>query len=660
MAIFFTFLSKAPLIVKRMRRFLLTFILICIGFGTFSQTMFLLSDTIFIQEVVTVGELKKYQSGAKIEKIPANWMDVTNDGNLEQLLSRMLPIPIKSNAGSLSTIRLRGSSPDHTSINFGGININSLTLGQANASNVPLYLFDEVSVQFGSSNTGSESGSIGGAVFLGVQNNWTNGFKAEARVSRGSFGEQLYGTKLFLGNGKFESVTRAYYYYKTNNFGFTNPYYRDFENQVFEIEDTQHNANIENYGLMQELNYRFADRKFLTVKLWFENDWHKIQQNMQTNLFQPEYNETYDDKNLRIWADYKNHVNRLKYQLGGGYVFDKSLYNENKADTIKTQRLIGDFSAEYEFSKKSWLKLGTTATRIYPSVYVYSADLIHEDRIDFVAAFHQQLFNKLTATINIRKGFVTGFEVPFTPAFGLDYLVLSKEKYVLNFSGNVAKSHRVPTFNDRFWLPGGNPDLQPEKGMNYEMGTKMSYCEKDFFGNIRLNAFFMNVDNWILWKNGGSFWYAENVQQVESKGIELMTDWTYKIGKLKTSSGLNYTFTSAQRVESKINTNALNRQLEYVPLHSGNIFTSSSVGKWDFSIDANFAAEQFTNEEEEDIIPANFLMNLNVAYQIKINYSNHLRISGALNNIFNVDYQSSFGYAMPGISYRLNVTYNFN
>ncbi len=643
-----------------MRRFVFLSFLLFAGFGALAQNQHSLLDTVVLDEVVTFGELRKYQSGAKIEEIPASWIDVANDGNLEQLLSRLLPIPFKSNAGSLSTIRLRGSSPGHTSINFGGININSLTLGQANASNVPMYLFDDVSVQFGSSNTGSESGSIGGAVFLGVQNNWTDGFKAEVRVSHGSFGEQLYGTKLFLGNGKFESVTRAYYYYKTNNFGFTNPYYRDFENQVFEIEDTQQNANIENYGLLQELNYRFADRNFLTVKAWLENDWHYIQQNMQTNLFQPEYKETYEDKNLRIWADYKNHEHKLKYQFGAGYVYDKSLYNETQTDTIQTQRIIGDASAEYKFSKKSWLKFGTTTTRIYPTVYAYSSELEHEDRIDFVAAFHQQLFNKLTATINIRKGFVTGFEVPFTPAFGLDYLALSKEEYVLNVSGNIAKSYRVPTFNDRFWVPGGNPDLQPEKGMNYELGSKLSFCEADFSGNIKLNAFYMNVDNWILWKNGGSFWYAENVQQVESKGIELMTGWTYKIGKLKTTSGLNYSFTSAQRVESKNNTNALNRQLEYVPLHSGNIFTSSSVGKWDFSIDGNFTAEQFTNEEEDDILPAYFLLNLNAAYKLKINYSNHLRISGALNNLLDVDYQSSYGYAMPGISYRISLTYNFN
>lgn len=643
-----------------MRRFVIIWFLLFIGFGAIAQNQHSLLDTVVLDEIVTFGELKKYQSGAKIEKIPSALYEAANSGNLEQLLSRLLPIPLKANAGSLSTIRLRGSSPDHTSINFGGININSLTLGQANASNVPLYLFDDISVQFGSSNTGSESGSIGGAVYLGVQNNWTDGFKAEVRAAHGSFGERLYGTKLFLGNGKLESVTRAYYYSKTNDFTFTNPYYRDFENQVFETEDKQHNANIENYGLLQELNYKFSGQHFLIAKVWLENDLHYIQQNMQTNLFQPEYKETYEDKNLRIWAEYRNREHKLKYRIGTGYVYDKALYNENNTDTIQTQRIIGEATAEYEFSKKSLLKLGSTATRIYPTVYAYSGDLNHENRIDFVAAFHQQLLNKLTATLNLRKGFVTDFEVPFTPAFGLDFLVLSKEKYIVNVSGNIVKSYRVPTFNDRFWVPGGNPDLRPEKGMTYELGSKMSICDATYSGNIKLNAFYMNVDNWILWKNGGSYWYAENVQQVASKGIELMTDWTYNLGKLKTTSGFNYSYTSAQRIDSKNNTNALNRQLEYVPQHSANIFTSSSVEKWDFSIDGNFTSQQYTNEEDDDILPAYFLMNLNASYKIIQNHTHQLRISGAVNNLLNTDYQSSFGYAMPGISYRLSVTYNFN
>jgi iron complex outermembrane receptor protein len=526
-------------------------------------------------------------------------------------------------------------------------------------STVPMFLFDEVGVQFGSSSSINGSGSIGGAIHLGIKNNWTDGFRAEARIANGSFGEQLYGTKLFLGNGSFESVTRVYYYSKTNDFPFTNSNYRDFENGIFEIEDTQHNANIENMGLLQELNYKFAENEVLLVHAWLEKDWRLNQQNMQTNLSQPDFKETYDDQHIRIWAEYKNQKKPVQFQISGGYVFDNSVFNDNSADSIQTQTVIGEAFIEHDYSRNASYKIGAKASRIYPNVYTYSNDLEFEDRIDFHASYYHRFFNKLTASVNLRQGFVTDYKVPFTPAFGLNFLALSKEKYVLNLSGNIAKSYRIPTFNDRFWVPGGNPDLKPEKGMNYELGTKLSYCDEVFSGNIKVNAFYMNIDDWILWKNGGSYWYAENVQKVKSKGFEIMTDVNFKLWILETVSGINYTYTFTERVESRSNTNALFRQLEYVPLHSGNVFSTSTYKNFDFTIDGNYTGEQFTDEEELNVLDAWFMLNIAVGYKIKINNYNKLKILGMINNLLNTDYQSNWGYAMPGINYRISLTYNF-
>ncbi len=643
-----------------MRRFVvLGFLMFLYVSWAVAQKQFSLLDTIQLEEIVSYGKLKKYQSGAKIEKIPDYQFKLGQDGNLEQLLSRTLPISLKTDAGGLSTIRIRGTAPSHTSVNFGGIDINSLTLGQSNMSVVPMYLFDEVGVQFGSSSSVNGSGNIGGAIHLGLKNNWTNGFKAETRAAHGSFGEQLYGTKLFLGNGKFESVTRAYYYYKTNDFSFTNPNYRDFENKVFEIEDTQHNANVENMGLLQEFNYKFADNNFFVFRAWLEENDRLNQQNMQTNLSQPDFKEKYNDKHVRLWAEYKNQTKPFHYQLSGGYVFDNSIFNSNSADSLQTQSFIGEAFAEHDYSKNGSYKIGAKATRIYPKVYTYSNNLKFEDRIDFYASWYHRFFNKLTASVNLRQGFVTDYKVPFTPAVGLNFLAFSKEKYVLNFSGNMAKSYRVPTFNDRFWIPGGNPDLKPEKGTNYELGAKFSYCDEDLSGNIKVNTFFMNINDWILWKNGGSFWYAQNVQNVESKGFEIMSDINFKLWILENNSGINYSYTSTQRIESLSSTNALFRQLEYVPKHSWNFFSTSTYKNLDFTIDGNYTGDQFIDEEVSNILNAYFLLNFSAGYRLKLNNTNNFKITGMINNLLNADYQANWGYAMPGINYRLSLTYNF-
>ena len=643
-----------------MRRIVFLIFCLIFGFVVLAQNQYSVTDTVILDEVNAFGELRKYQSGAKIEQISSKQFELNQDGNLEQLLSRALPIAFKANAGGLSTIRIRGTAPNHTSFNFGGIDINSLTLGQSNVSNVPVYLFDKVGVQFGSASSVYGSGSIGGSVLLGIQNNWIDGFKAEVRASNGSFGEQLYGTKLFWGNGNFESVTRAYYYSKTNEFNFLNPYYRDFENGIFEIKDIQHNAGIENMGLLQEINYRFEEKEFLSVKLWLEDDWQMAQQNMSINLNQPEYKETYDDKHIRMWAEYENSKNPFKFQISGGYVFDNSVFNRNTEDSIQTQSIIGEAFIEHDFLTNASFKIGTKATRIIPGVYAYSETIEFENRIDFYASYFHRFFEKLTATLNLRQGLVTDYAVPFTPSFGLNYLAVSKDNYILNLTGNIAKSYRVPTFNDRFWIPGGNPNLKPEKGMNYELGSIWSYCTGDVSGNIKANAFLMNIDDWILWKNGGSYWYAENVQKVQSKGFEFMTDWKYKVMGLISKLGLNYSFTNTKRIESLSNSPALNRQMEYVPLHSFNLFSVTSFKNWDLTFDERYTHRQYTDEEDKNILDPFFLLNAALTYNWHISEKNNFRINGMLNNILNVNYQSSWGYAMPGINYRISVTYNFN
>ncbi len=126
-----------------MRRFFLVQLILVITSSAFAQQSNP-ADTIMLHEVVTYALLKKYQAGAKIESIPVDQMIIGQTGSIDQLLMRFTPVYLKSNAGGLSTIHLRGTSPNHTSVNFGGININSLTLGHSNMSEVPVFLFDEI------------------------------------------------------------------------------------------------------------------------------------------------------------------------------------------------------------------------------------------------------------------------------------------------------------------------------------------------------------------------------------------------------------------------------------------------------------------------------------------------------------------------------------
>lgn len=636
----------------------------------------LLKDTIQVQEVeVTAKGLSRFQVGSKIEKIPEGQFLTMQDGSLEQLLLRYTPISLKGMAGCLSTIRLRGTSPDHTSINFGGININSMTLGHSNVSNIPMYLFDKIDLQYGSASAVNGSGSIGGAIHLGMHNYWVDGFKSEVRIALGSFGEQLHGTKLFYGNGQWEGVTRAYYYAKTNDFPFYNTTH-DFDKEGPYGEDIQRHAGIDNKGVIQEFNYRFNPNEILKIKAWVESDWHAIQQNMQTNSYQPDFRETYKDEHVRLWAEYNNRKRKFTYFIGGGYVYDNSIFN-NSPDKISTQRILGKADGEYQLSSNNRIKAGTSIKTIFPDVYAYE-NLSTENWVDFYGMYYHNFFNKLTATLNVRWAYVTDFKASLTPALGISYNALAGVSYVLSFSGNVSRSYRVPTFNDRRWEPGGNPDLDPEEGMNYELGTKLSYSTDHLSGTIKINAFYLDVDNWLLWVNGNNGWEAQNVQRVKSKGIEIQSDWKLSLGQYAINPGINYTYNPVVRAEvnslettqqkSTVQTNAekkttddqnaVERQLEYVPLHRGVIYLNGSYNKLTLGVDANYTYEQYTSQLDKTI-PGFLLLNASVGYKLQINADHALRFASSVNNILNKDYQSSMGYPMPRINYRFSVTYNF-
>ncbi len=621
---------------------------------------YVFKDSVKLKEVTVVSDAKRYQAGAKITYLNREQINKIEDGSLERLLKYFTAIPIKSNAGSLSTIRFRGTSPNHTSVNVGGVNLNSLTLGSSNLANIPTYFFEELMLQYGSASVINGSGSIGGSLNLSSRSRWIEGVSVNSKMSVGSFEEQFYGAKVYAGNGKFESVTKFYYLYKKNNFAFLHPPVKDFETgEMIRVKDTQHNAAINNKGVMQEFGYRFGNQRFWRFMIWLEDDWHQIQQNMATNLNQPWKTEELEDKHVRIWSFYKNNNKKIKRYIGAGYVFDNSIYN-NTNDPIQTQRFVSEGNLEYPVCENGRITGGYKFEVISPNVYAYDINDVLQYQTDLYASYLHTLFSKLKISLNLRKGFVTDFTVPFTPALGVSYPVMVRENSRVVLSGNVNRSYRVPTFNDRFWVPGGNPDLNPENGVNYEVGGKYSLYKNRVHLNVLLNIFYMDVEDWILWKNSGAYWTAENVQSVVSMGVELQSNIEIKLNRSDISFGLNYTLNSAERTTSKNATAAINRQLEYVPFHTVALYSEYKISNWSFFLDVNGVSWQYTNEEPYNILDGYALTNISVDHLFTVKDKHKLKVAFHVDNIFNVNYYSSWNYAMPRIGLRGSVSYFFN
>ncbi len=639
-----------------MRRFLLLSGLLVLLFrGLYAQQPSV-PDTILLHEVTSYAPYKKYQAGAKMESISADQLQFSQEGGLDKLLMRFTPIYVKSNAGGLSTIRLRGTAPDHTSVNFGGINVNSLTLGHSNMASVPSYLFDGLDLQYGSSSAVNGSGSIGGAIYLGLHNNWTDGLKLKTTITQGSFGEQLYGAKIFAGNGKFESVTRLFYFSKRNDFPFENPYTGNVENRE-PVNDHQLGAAIENIGLIQELNYRFHPDEFITSAIWLEQDWHEVQPNMPTNLNLKTLEEL-DNEHVRVWSEYQNNKHQLNYRLGLGYVHDLQVYDSITEQRIGTDRLISELEVKQDLNANLGYKAGVKYKYIKPDVYAYSEEVIDsEQQLDAYFSAFFTAWNRLKLTLNLRQSFVTNFTVPFTPSLGAEYRLFMNETSILKLSSAIAKSYRVPTFNDRYWGTQGNPNLKAENGMNYELGLNYIFCKENFQTDLKLNAFYMDVKNWIEWRNFG-VWQARNLMEVVSKGIELQSNTDWQLGATELNFRLNYYYNPVEAVENISETGITHRQLIYVPKHMGNIFLMLKHQNWQLYADGAYTGSRFSDDFGHELDPY-FLTNCGLSRK-QAYKKQQFQLSFSINNLLDTDYQNQRYYAMPGRSFRISISTNLN
>ncbi|MGF7139192.1 TonB-dependent receptor [Roseimarinus sediminis] len=610
------------------------------------------SDTIHLDEITLYSDYRKYQPGAKFDQISKVQIESTQESNIDQLLMRLTPVYLKSTAGGLSTIRIRGTSPNHTSVNFGGININSLTLGQSNLSSISSFLFDQLEIQMGSSSTLNGSGSIGGAIYLGQQNKWTDGFGLDMKNITGSFGEKLYGAKLFLGNGKLESVSKLYSYRKENDFPFLNPYTGDVENRE-PFEDIQKGAKINNMGLMQEINYQFTPNEYFKSTFWLEKNWYEIQPNMKNNLDDAP-SDAMLSEHIRIWTSYKNENNKIAYTIGSGYVHDFQEYDSIDAQQIITDRFIVEASAKQNINHKLEYKAGLKYKYIVPDVYAFSANNIkQEQHLDFYSSFFYQPIRVLKTTINLRQMFVSNFKVPFTPSLGAEYTLISSDSRMLQFSAALARSHRIPTLNDRFWADQGNPDLLPEEGISIEAGIKYHHSNGENHSTFTWNAFYMDINNWIEWRNFG-VWQAQNVQRVISKGIEIHGASHYQLGDFHTDFNLNYTLNPTRAAESIIEGATINHQLIYNPMHMANFYYALKYHSLSANIDGTFTGSRYTNYVGSKL-PAYFLTNCGLALKNEYRQQS-FTVSFTVHNLFNVSYQNEKYYAMPGRSFRLGLS----
>ncbi len=630
-----------------MLRFLLLLTAMLVALFSFSQVR----DTVRIPEVLVTSTVK-YMVGAKKQTMDEHVVERLGHQSLGKAISRYTPIYIRQDAGGLSTIYFRGTSPDHTAIMFDGINLNSLTLGHSNMSDIPMFLFDEVDLQYGGSSSLFGTGAIGGTIQLRTDPKFDKKTKIVVQQDIASFGTYFSGLKLTSGTERFENSLRMLNFQSENDFPFQGD--RDIVTGRYSREK-QRNASLHNWAILNQSHLRLSEGETVGLKVWYGHNWHEIQPNITSNSSESEF-EDLENQNLRAILSYNKKLDDKTWKASINYVHDYQVHDGSENQSIGTDRI--GLLLEHE-TKKIFggdLKIGGQYRHIIPTVYAYE-DNLTEQQVEIYLFYQRQFFNRLMTSINLREVWVSEYSTHFSPTLNANLLIARTGNSFIKLKASASESYRIPDFNERFWGDLGNPDLFVESGYNLELGAILQGKSEGKEYNFQITAYYSMIDNWIQWNNI-SGWRPQNFKKVQNKGIELSANMKLDLAPGKLEIGGNYSFNSTVEKEShNPNSEKIGRQLMYVPVHTSNLFVEYKRQSFFTSIDANLTGWRYN--EADKILDGYFLTNTEAGYELAYIDLSFL-LSCSVNNIFDVNYQNRENFAMPGRNYRLSLKVKLN
>ena len=212
--------------------------------------------------------------------------------------------------------------------------------------------------------------------------------------------------------------------------------------------------------------------------------------------------------------------------------------------------------------------------------------------------------------------------------------------------------------NDRYWNPGGNPDLKNEYNFTGEVSFDMkgNFSERAGF-NAELTTYAGRIHDMIQWLPGQSgYWSPQNISESGTHGFETDMGFAYGFSHGYLRINTLYAFTRAYYLENKSIDSK--KQIAYVPENQFSLGIKAGFRKSYAGINTCYTGKRYTTIENDTSLPGYTLTSLQAGYKIKAGISS-FDFNFKAENIFGVNYEVIAYYPMPGRSFLLSLTYQF-
>ena len=574
--------------------------------------------------------------------------------DLSNILSQYSTVFVKSYGnGSLSTPSFRGTTANHTQVEWNGININSPMLGQMDLSQVPVSQFQSLEILYGAATVARTSGAFGGIINLVSNPDWNNHINILVAQTVASFSNYTTDACLAMGNKNIQSITRFNYSNAKNDF----PFNADTGKTVARIR--QKDAEYVLGGLTQEVFIKLSQKDRLSARIWYNEENHHLPVTISTLASSQKEEER--DRSVRSMIEYSRATAKYYLTVRSSlvdqymkYTLDSSATNHRYYSWYNRARMV--FTGIRNLSIKPGLD--------FNSDWVISDEYKKQENRKLVGLFSEfsyDLKKLFQFTFVFRQEMIDGKLLPFIPSVGIEYKPFRKEN--LTFSVNGCRNYRYPTLNDLYYGIYGNPDLKTETDYSGEGGVVYNFNThaNHFFIETELTGYYSKIINFIQWlpQPPASIWRPVNVNEVHARGVEAGLNLKLKIARLNISLNNNYNYCrSTSEKATSPNDASVGKQLIYIPIHTFNSTISLKIIGFYGSYIFTFVSDRFTSTDNLSYMQGYYLSNIILGKNF------HLRdfilsLQLQINNLFDLDYQSIVDRPMPGRNYALTLKFNF-
>lgn len=595
--------------------------------------------------------VREFTIGMKSISIDSLTLSQQPTATLSDLLAGKTAVYVKTyGQGSLAIASFRGTSANHTGIFWNGFSINPPNIDQSDLSLIPSSFFNSVEVLFGGASSLFGSGNIGGSIHLKNQPLFDGRTHVQFSATAGSFHNYSSQLRVTVSGKNLESITCANFNSFKNDFPYKDLYHK---------EKHQENAELSQTGVLQEVHARFKGNQKLIAALWYQYSDRNLPSSLTMSL-QRQYQL---DKSVRASLQWEKIYQKgvLRFRTAGldgniHFVQDLELTSLDVVSNIHTKTSSSEIEAKRNFGQNTKLNAGVSFQYTTADILAYNQQRYDSRAGFFLSASRYFPVLQWTANINLRQEAIKDFQAPFCPSLGLEGKLFPELTAKLNLSHNF----RTPTLNDRYWQPGGNPDLKPENSWNAETGLQYHPQWRNTQTEFTITAFYSLVDKWIIWlPQSSGIWIPENMQKVESKGLEVAAVITRSFSEWKIDFSASYTYTEAtNRQKTSALDDSYNKQLIYTPYHTALAEMQCSYKSYYAIYRHSYTGIRYITRDNTEELPAYTLANIFAGKHCTIGKQD-FTFQLELNNLCNEEYQAIEYRPMPGRAFKVSIIWNF-